>query len=252
MQATYQHQTTFGLNLLANCTYRKCLTNAAYYAALTQYYRAEWLPNFGIKGDYSLCDTDSTHGVHVSGEYQLPVGRGAMYLKNVNRVVDAIIGGWSVNYIYTFQTGTPFPISCAQATTADFGCYADIVPGKDLYAGGKKQSEWLNPNAIATPPQATAIGQSDYAPLGGAPMVARGPRYSAVDVSIFKQFPIPKVGRLEFRAEAFNLFNNVQFGQPSNTGGYATTNATNDNGFSTIYGLRNKPRLLQFALKLYY
>ena len=83
-------------------------------------------------------------------------------------------------------------------------------------------------------------------------MVARGPRYSAVDASIFKEFPIPKVGRLEFQAEAFNLFNNVQFGQPSNTGGYATTNATNDNGFSTIYGLRNKPRLLQFALKLYY
>ncbi len=252
MQLTYQHQTAFGLNLLANYTYSKCMTDQAFYASAAQNYRAQWLPGFGTAGDYSLCDTDATHVVHIAGEYQLPVGRSGMYLKNVNRAVDAVIGGWSANYIYTFQGGQPFPISCPIATTADFGCYANIIPGQNLYAGGRKQQEWLNPDALAAPPQATMIGQTDYSPLGGSPLVARGPHFNNLDFSLFKQFSLERVGQLEFRAEAFNLTNTPQFGQPGNTGGFTSTGPGNPNGFSTITSLRNNPRLLQLALKLYF
>ena len=252
MQLTYQHQTSFGLNMLANYTYSKCMTDQAFYASAAQNYRAEWLPGFGTAGDYSLCDTDATHVVHIAGEYQVPIGRNGMYLKNVNRAVDAVIGGWAANYIYTFQGGQPFPIFCPQKTTADFGCYADIVPGKDLYAGGHNQKQWLNPDALAAPPQATTIGQTDYSPLGGSPLVARGPHFNNLDFSLFKQFSIERVGQLEFRAEAFNLTNTPQFGQPGNTGGFTSTGPGNPNGFSAITGLRNNPRYLQFALKLYF
>ena len=252
MQLTYQHQTSFGLNLLANYTYSKCMTDQAFYASAAQNYRAQWLPGFGTEGDYSLCDTDAANVVHIAGEYQLPIGRSGMYLKNVNRAVDALIGGWAANYIYTFQSGQPFPISCPVATTADFGCYADIIPGKNLYAGGRTQKQWLNPDALAAPPQATAIGQTDYSPLGGSPLVARGPHFNNLDFSLFKQFSIERVGQLEFRAEAFNLTNTPQFNQPGNTGGFTSTGPGNPNGFSAITALRNNPRLVQLALKLYF
>lgn len=252
MQSTYQHQTSFGLDLLANYTFSKCMTNQTFYGNNNGSYRAYWLPGFGAQGDYALCDTDSTHVVHVSGEYQLPVGRGKMFMENANRGVDLIIGGWAANFIYTFQSGSPFAVGCPIATTADFGCYANVVPGANIYAGGKKQQEWLNPKAFVNPPMATAIGQTDYAPLGGSPFAARGPKYTNVDFSLFKQFPIPKVGHLEFRAEAFNLTNTTQFGQPGNTSGFNSTDSVNSNQFSTITSLRGNPRLLQFALKLYY
>jgi hypothetical protein len=111
MQLTYQHQTSFGLNLLADCTYSKCMTDQALYASAAQNYRAEWLPGFGTAGDYSLCDTDATHVVHIAGEYQLPIGRSGMYLKNVNRAVDAVIGGWAANYIYTSRVASHFQSS---------------------------------------------------------------------------------------------------------------------------------------------
>lgn len=247
MQATYQHQTSYGLNLLANYTLSRCMTDQAFYATTAQNYRALWLPGFGAKGDYTLCDADSTNVVHISGEYQLPVGRRGMYLKNINRGLDAVIGGWAINFIYTFQSGEPFPVNCPVSTTADFGCYANVVPGQNLYAGGHTQQQWLNPNAFAAPPQATSIGQTDYSPLGGKPMVARGPHFNNVDFSLFKRFAIERIGQLEFRAEAFNLTNTAQFGQPGNTGNFTTLN-----GFSSITSLRNQPRLLQFALKLYF
>jgi Carboxypeptidase regulatory-like domain len=252
LQATFQHQTRYGLNLLANYTLSKCMTDQAFYATTFQSYRALWLPGFGAAGDYTLCDSDSTHVVHVSGEYQLPIGREGTYLKNVNRLTDALIGGWAFNYIYTFQGAEPFPINCATPTTADFGCVADILPNANLYAGGKKQQEWLNPDAIVNPPQATAVGQTDYSPLGGNPMVARGPHFNNLDASLFKQFSIEHVGHLEFRAEAFNLTNTPQFGQPGNTSAFVNPGDNNANGFSAITSLRNTPRLLQLALKLYY
>lgn len=252
MQVTYEHRLTAGLNLLANYTYSKCMTNQAFYASLDQSYRAQWLPGFGIKGDYALCDTDTTNVVHIAGQYQLPIGRNGIYLKNINGAIDAVIGGWAANYIYTFQSGNPFPIYCANPTTANFGCYADVVPNQNLYAGGRKQQEWLNPQALANPPQATTIGQTDYSPLGGSPMMARGPHFNNLDFSLFKSFTLPWETRLEFRAEAFNLTNTPQFGQPGNTGGFLNTDSNNSNGFSQITSLRNNPRLMQFALKLYY
>jgi len=251
MQLTYQHQLNHGLNLLANYTYSKCMTDEAFYASADQSYRAQWLAGFGVKGDYSLCDTDATHVVHVAGEYQLPVGRGQTYLAHVNRVVDAVLGGWAANYIYTFQGGQPFPVGCPTATTANFGCYAFEVPGQGLYSGAHTQKEWLNPKAFAAPPAATAVGQTDYSPLGGAPMIARGPHLNNLDFSVFKQFQIEKI-RLEFRAEFFNLTNTPQFGMPGNVAGYTSTGPGNPNQFSTITSLRNNPRLGQLALKLYY
>jgi hypothetical protein len=252
MQATYQHQAKYGLDLLANYTYSKCMTDQAFYATTFQSYRALWLPGFGAEGDYTLCDSDSAHVVHLSGEYKLPIGSEGIYLKNINRFANAVIGGWAANYIYTFQGAEPFPIGCATSTTADFGCVADIVSGANLYAGGKTQQQWLNPNAIVNPPQATAVGQTDYSPLGGTPMVARGPHFNNLDFSVFKHFSLERVGHLEFRMEAFNLTNTAQFGQPGNTGGFASTGPGNPNGFSAITSLRNNPRLVQFALKLYY
>ena len=114
-----------------------------------------------------------------------------------------------------------------------------------VYAGAHKQANWVNAAAFATPPVATAIGQTDYSPLGSAGQQARGPGFNDVDASLFKNFSLSDTFRLQFRAEAFNTFNSAQFGQPSSLN-YTTTT------FGDITSLRNGPRVLQLALKLFY
>jgi hypothetical protein len=255
MQATYQHSTSYGLTLNANYTLSQCMTNQTFYVNTIQSYRALWLPGFGANGDYAICDSDSTNVVHVSGNYALPIGRGAKFLTNMNRAEDAVIGGWALNGIFTYQSGEPISVGCPVATTADFGCYADRVPGVDLYGnGGHTKNQWLNPNAFAEPPTATAIGQSDYSPLGGSPLVGRGPTYTNLDASVFKSFALVKSTQLQFRAEAFNVFNHPQFGQPVNTSSFNTDqggsyNPANPNQFSSLTYTRNNARQMQFALK---
>lgn len=247
MQATYQRNMYDGLTLLANYTYSKCLTDQHTQAEQNQQYRAEWLPGFGIGRDYGACDTDATHLVHVSGSYDLPFGRGREYGAHASRAVDAVFGGWSVNAIYTYQSGQPFTVTCPKATS-EFGCFADVVPGADMYAGPHNQTQWLNPAAFAQPPAATTIGQADFSPLGGGAQQARGPSYINLDSSLFKNFVFTETFRLQFRAEAFNTTNTPQFAQPGQL------NFTTKN-FSTITSTRDgseSSRRLQLALKLFF
>jgi hypothetical protein len=246
LQVVFTRQMSRGLTVLANYTFSKCFSDQHTQASSLSGIRAEWLPGFGIKGDYALCDTDSTNVIHLSGTYELPVGHGRQYLASSNKLTDLVLGGWSFNYIYTYQGGQPFTVSCPTSTTAFFGCFANLVPGQNLYAGPHNQKQWLNPAAFATPPVATAAS-STVASLGGEGQQARGPAYNNLDASLFKNFRLSEQTRLQFRAEAFNLANVPQFNTtPSNL------NYENASNFSELTSERGTPRLIQFALKLYY
>ncbi len=249
MQATYQYQASHGISTLANYTWSKCMTNQNTFGSGASGTRAEWLPGFGVSRDYALCDSDATHVVHASGTAELPVGRGKRFLGHTNHFVDEVIGGWVTNFIYTYQSGNPFTVRCPVATTESFGCNANVVSGADLYAGGRKVTQWLNRAAFSAPPVATQVGQSNLAPLGGEGQQARGPKYINLDMSLFKQFPIRESVKAEFRAEAFDLPNWTNLAQPGNL------NINNSSNFSQIFSARdplNPGRVLQLALKLYY
>jgi hypothetical protein len=249
LQTVYQHQFHGGLVLLANYTYAKCMADNG--GSLSTGFRAEWLPGFGIGPDYSLCGNDATHVIHVSGEYALPFGQGRKFLSNTSHLVDSLVGGWNLNYIFTYQSGQPFNVGCPTSTTSDFGCNANLVPGKDPYAGGHTVTQWLNPSAFVQPPAATAIGQTNFAPLGGSPDQVRGPGFYNLDSSLFKSFATGGETNLQFRLETFNTFNHPMFGNPGQL------NFTNPAGFSKISTERTNNgdtggRIVQLALKLFF
>jgi hypothetical protein len=245
LQVVYSRQLSRGLAVLANWTYSRCQQDQLGLGQGVSSYRAQWLPGFGPEGDYQVCDTDATHVIHVSGSYELPVGRGRQFLSNAGKAVDLVLGGWAVNYIFTYQGGQPFTIPCAVSTVSFFGCNADVVEGQDLYSGGHTQKQWLNPAAFTTPPIATA-SSATAASLGGQGGQARGPSYVNLDASVFKNFRITENTRLQFRAEAFNLANHPQFDNPTNL------NYTSASNFSQITSERGLYRVLQLALKLYF
>ena len=245
LQTIYTHQLSAGLAVLANYTYSKCMTDLA---SITDgiTYRAQWLPGFGISRDYTLCPNDAKHVVHISGSYDLPFGRGRQFGSSSNLLEQSVLGGWGLNYILTYQSGQPFTITCLTATTTQLGCNGNKVPGVSQSAGAHKYTQWLNPAAFAAPPRATAVGQMDYSPLGGISEQGRGPAFTNMDASVFKEFPIRESVHLQFRAEAYNVFNHTQFANPS------SGNQAGNSNFTVISATRNAARIMQFALKLYY
>ncbi len=260
LQLNYERRFGTGLSLLANFTWSKCRTDATDVLNETALsYRAYTLPGFGIQGDYGLCDFDIPKVFHLSGTYQLPFGHGRQFLNNSPKVVNALLGGWGTNWILTLQNGQPGTVPCVITTTSGFGCNALLVPGQSVYASNRGVNQWLNPNAFASPPVATTIGQADYSPLGGGPTQFLGPGFHRLDFSLFKEFSITERTRLEFRAEAFNLTNTPNFSPPGfNGNGVVAAPGSLDytsSSFGEITSTRdgqNDQRELQFALKLYW
>jgi hypothetical protein len=262
LQTNYEHRFSQGLYALANFTWASCLTDAVDVlnnTALTGF-RAAYLPGFGLHGDFGRCEFDTNKVLHVSGTYELPIGRDRQFLGHQGRVVDAIIGGWDTNGILTLQDGQPGTVPCPITTTSGFGCNADKVPGQNPDSGPHNVNQWLNPAAYTNPPVATTIGQSDYSPLGGGPSNFRGPGFHRLDFSLFKQFPVTERVRIEFRSEFFNLANHPNFSLPGFSGNGVTAapgslNFLNTSNFGKITSVRdgqNDQREIQFALKVYY
>jgi hypothetical protein len=251
LQAKYTRRLAKGLDMLVAFTWAKAMTDAGDLLSPGNVagFRAPGIPGFGIEGDYGLASFDIRKAFSFSGTYQLPVGRGKHFLSSGSRIADALLGGWSMNWIVTLDDGQPQTISCVTPGAAGVGCYALLVPGQAKYAGQHNVNQWMNPAAFTDPAPATSIGQSNLAPLGGGPTQVIAPGFHRWDWSLFKQFKTSEKTNLEFRAEFFNLINHPNFAAPSqtdykNTAQFGQITATIDSP--------NDPRQIQFALKFYF
>jgi hypothetical protein len=222
-QTVYQRQFADGSSVGANYTYSRCLSDDTGKTGLGEGVRAWWLPGMGPRADYALCDDDATHLVNANGELAVPVGRGASYLAHVNTVEDAFIGGWRFNFIFKAQSGQPFNVGCENAVSLSAGissCNAPLASGVNPYSGTHNRTQWVNPAAFVALPASDAVtfnGELDYVALGVRGNQVRGPGFYDIDASLHKQFDTGEKTKFEFRLEALNALNHVEFNNPSNT-----------------------------------
>ncbi len=258
LQTKFQRRFSNGFDFLATYTFSKARGNALDLlngGGLTQGFRAPDLPGFGIQKDFGMASYDIRNVLHFSGSYQLPLGRGKPYLKDVGGAAEQIVGGWTMNWILTLQDGQPANIPCSVTTSAGLGCFALFVPGQNPIGGRHDVNQYWNPDAFVNPPVATANGQTDFGPLGGAPTQVVGPGFHRFDCSLFKQFKTSENTHLEFRAEFFNLTNHPNFSALGLGFGNINLNFTDKTNFARLVQTRdspNDPRQIQFALKFYF
>lgn len=259
LQATYDKRFARGYTTKVNYTFQKCRTQAR--QPLTGGDVGGHRNLFVLGPDWGLCNTDAPHLLSLNGTFALPFGRGERLFGNASGALNQVIGGWRVNVIAIAQSGNPITIGCPVATSTGSGCNA-ILTGEPLYPENRTFMHWLNPAAFANPPAATTLGQTDLAPLGGAPTQVRGPDYRKIDLSLFKEFALAESQRMEFRIEIFNLTNRANFSSPGFSAGTAglqpppgVRDFTNTANFGRITSLRNgqnDQRQIQLALKYYF
>ena len=169
----------------------------------------------------------------VSGVYQLPAPWSANR-SALGRVVSAIAGRWQAGGYFTAQSGAPFTvnISSDQANIGAGPAQRPNVSG-DPIAGPRTPNQWFDTSAFTLPALYT---------FGNAPRNAViGPGLQEVDFSLQKEIRLRERSTLEFRAEAYNVFNHPNFNIPNRTAFTA-----NFGGISSAQDSRQ----LQFALKL--
>lgn len=248
-QVTLEQRPAHGLTLLTNFALQKTLTDARDPLSNdTGAYRAPFLPGFGIQADTERADFDVHRVFHMSGTYQLPFGAGRMLDSNAHGLEQALLGGWSTNFLATAQDGQPFTVPCSITTAAGMGCNALLVQGQNPYANSNV-AHFINAAAFANPPVVATIGQGGYAPLGGGPTQVTGPSYRRIDMSFFKQINFTESVYAEFRAELFNITNTANFANPTTLN---FSNVTNFGQVTSTVDSPDDPREVQFALKLYW
>jgi hypothetical protein len=244
LQAVLQKEMTHGLQYQVSYTFSKCMSdNTGYYGAWNNALSASayWQNVYDQRSEWAPCYYDANHVLSSYAVYDLPFGRGKMIGKNVNGVVNEVIGGWAVSPIVSFRTGWPLPVYGAEDLSGTFsrGARADCngTPKLTKTAIQGVGVQWFTNTGQFTQPAAGTFGNCSPQ-LDGL----RSPHYTDVDMSLHKDFPIRERFRLQFRTDFINAFNHVQYNAP---------NMSLGSTMGQITGAQ-PPRNIQLALKLYY
>src|SRR3984957_15202370 len=177
--------------------------------------------------NYGLSDFNATNTVVGQIVYELPFGPGRQFA--LHGPLDQIAGGWRVSTLFQWHGGVPFTpvIQSSVSGAIDPGLTPPFSAGSYLYpevVGDPKVSSptrgmWFNPAAYADPAPGT-FGDARRNTL-------IGPGYANVNLSLAKEFPIHESISLEVRADAYNMFNHINWGNPDANVGYnACTNSS--------------------------
>ena len=193
-----------------------------------------FLDNHDPERDYGLSDFDVDHRLVGSFVYNLPFGHGEKVANDATGLTNAVIGGWQVNGIYTWQHGFPITITAADVGGLNdtFGTNRANLVG-DPNTGNRSVNQWFNTSAFAQP-AAGALGTVGR-------NTERGPGVNNLDLALFKNFSLTGGVRLQFRLESFNVLNHTQFLDVS-------TNISSAN-FGVVTSAR-AARINQLGLKL--
>jgi hypothetical protein len=154
---------------------------------------------------------DMRHYFTSSAIWQIPVGRGHALLGNANGFVNAILGGWQFAGVGTVRSGLPLNISLSRSASVlpdqiNSSQRPDVVPGVSLYPVDQTPSNWLNPAAFSVPANG-AWGDAGR-------NLGRAPGHWQADLALQKRVQALERLAFTFRAEAFNIFNVAQYGNP--------------------------------------
>ena len=241
LQALLQKRLSAGLQYSVAYTWSKCMTNnLGYYGQGGQSGQSNWYYQniYDAAAEWGPCDYDATHNFVANAIYDLPLGRGRTFGKNMNRVADAVIGGWQASAILSLHTGFPLTVGAADASgTGSRGPRADCIAAPDVF--GQQNSplggyQWYNP-ASYTQPAAGTFGSCGVGTV-------RGPGLHTVDFDLTKNFKITERQNLDLRADFINLTNTPILNSPNN--GIGTTLGL----LQSSQGARN----VQFSLKYHF
>ena len=242
LQLSLNRRIQNGLTLNGQYTLAKSFGNSAgSNETLTAANNARALGEFDYDKGYNRFDVRHTY--NVSALYDVPVGKGRKV--DLGGVGNALLGSWDIGMIFNGRSGLPIDLQITRpdvvyvdSSGAVFGAPAagrsavintprggasrnvrrpDLVPGVDPYVRNGRQ--WLNPAAFTTPQPGT-FGNLERGSI-------RGPSFRQFDLVLNKRISTSNRSHMDLRVEVFNLFNRINYANPSGLLANALGTATN-------------------------
>ena len=240
MQVKLEKRFSSGLSLLTHYTWSKMIDDVSVTDGnLTWLGGSTSLQNpLNFAGERSLSQHDVKHRFVLTGAYELPFGQKRRFGSNMNRLTDAVLGGWELSGFATLQSGFPLQVSQSGGTlwngTQRPNLVGDPATSGDIYSrlnGYFNQSSFTRPNPDV---------------FGSAARVLniRGPGVKMMDLALLKNWRIKEKQSAQFRLEASNALNHPIFSDPPTA--YGASN------FGVISGTKVGSRSVQLGFKYYF
>jgi hypothetical protein len=247
-QLTLRQRANHGFEYTVNYTYGRAMTNSSGNFGTPNINGSNGAFENGYNGhaDYGPAGQDVRNNLSAVGVYALPFGRGKQYGSHVNRFVDEAIGGWSIAGSLIAYSG--FPVTLSGPDNSNTNTYGGARPNayRKFKIVDRSIANWWGTDPSVTPCTGADNGVCAYgvaAPntFGTASIGSeRAPGFTQVDASTFKDFHITEGRLIGFRADAFNLFNIANYGNPDSN--------IQDSTFGQINNVRGQERRIQLAL----
>jgi hypothetical protein len=236
LQVKFRKRYRSGLQMQAAYTWSKMLDDFSSVGGYGISYPG-FTNNDARRLDKALSSLDEPHHLVVNFQYDVP-------FRSQHKLLRVVAGGWSVNGITTIQSGQPVSITSSANTTGSFnGTQRPNSTGISSRTAGSIKSRvdsFFNAAAFSVPAR-YAFGN-----VGRNLPDNRGPALQVWDLSLLKRIPVKEAKQFEFRAEFFNVLNNVNFQLPD---GDSTVFGRPQ--FGTLTGAE-RARIIQFGLKFRY
>ncbi|HEY6442242.1 MAG TPA: carboxypeptidase regulatory-like domain-containing protein [Candidatus Acidoferrales bacterium] len=269
-----QKRVSHNFTMTANYTWSHCIDNGEATTSVNS-------PAFrnDLKDEYGNCIFDRNQQFTANAVYESPIFR--------SRIAQTILGNWQISPIVSYLTSDWLSVTTnadsafigIPSTVNDVGQRPDSVPGQAVYVphtqlpvtvanrvvtSGHLGVQWINPKAFVAPtvtPGFTGniinngIGPITVGPLGNVGRnTIKGPSIRGFDLALTRKFKINERNEIDARFEAFNVFNMVNYGDPSltlnsSTFGESTSGAAAGGASFPGFSLPTDPRIMQFALK---
>ena len=229
LQAAAEHRSSHGVAVLVAYTKSKLIDDSTSSDSGESTDGTFRDPIFRPYLERSLDPTDTSQNLSASGVWQLPFGT------PTHRALNLLTGGWQLQGIVQWLTGTPLSVTGSNNFTAT--PFPDLVGKPTLPANQRSITHWLNTSAFANPAAYT---------IGNSPRTlraTRGPNFTNVNASLIKNLS------LEMRAEAFNAANHPQLNNP-NTSFSPNASGVNTNAVFGQITSALDPRVYQIGLHL--
>ena len=225
LQASLRKSLSSGLTFMTNYMYGRSMDTDSYDSSGSRHYRPG-------DNDYGRSIFDIRQRFVASINYALP------FAKHAKGFVKYVLGGWELNSITALQTGLPFYVTSTDFsnTATTFGGRPNRICNGNLPASQRTVTKWFDTSCFAQAPLNT------YGNGGVFYLDTDGNKNE--DLGLFKDFNFTEHKRLQFRYEAFNLFNNTNYTLPRN-------NVSTPSTFGKIAGAL-PARVMQLSLKLYF
>jgi hypothetical protein len=257
LQVKLEKRFTHGVQFLSHYTWSRAMSHESYYFAID--------PKVGYGASYY----NRPQAFVLAGNWDIPVGKGRSFASDKPRWVDAIIGGFALNGALTVESGLPYTPGYALCSSDnDLGICRPSNNGGSYHLGAGKFDPVTRSVPYFTPAPYELGGSCPGDPNNTCPTTfgpyvrpavgtfgniyrdsLYGPGLVNTDLSLAKKFLITEGTSLQFRADAFNVFNKVNLGEPNSCvdcqgqgAGLITSTVSSQDGTSM--------RRLQFALRL--